>query len=248
MTATSLDRHSSSASVWFWHGRRSRPPGESTPSMHLRLQLLIRSRRGSHLATGSERSALHQAAGRCELLRSIGSGASLGLFALGLARYSSDTTQEDEFFDRLGSRDRAGLRRVKTTAGAIKLTARLLMETGRTAEAVQLLDPLIEAADTERSASQRAPIDREAAWLLSRAALQLDLHDRADELLALAGDFGTSEAALPEPAPFVGSRRCGTAIRGSAASNNTKAAMRRRCDSVRASNRFPFRRSPSPTR
>ncbi len=108
--------------------------------------LLIRSRRGVTLATGSRRSALHEAAGRCELLRSIGSGASLGLFALGLARYSSDTTQEDELFDRLGSRDRSGLRRVKTTAGAIKLTARLLMEIGRTPEAVQLLDPLI--ADT----------------------------------------------------------------------------------------------------
>ncbi len=160
------------------------------------------------LATGSERSALHEAAGRCELLRSIGSGASLGLFALGLARYSSDTIQEDEFFDRLGSRDRSGVRRVMTTAGAIKLTARLLMETGRTPEAVQLLDPLIEPAADEHSASQSAPIDREAAWLLSRAALQLDLHERADELLALAGDFGTTEAALPEPAPFVGSRRC----------------------------------------
>ena len=28
-------------------------------------------------------------------------------------------------------------------------------------------------------------------------------------MLALAGDFGTTQAALPEPAPFVGSRRCG---------------------------------------
>ena len=28
-------------------------------------------------------------------------------------------------------------------------------------------------------------------------------------MLALAGDFGTSGAALPEPAPFVGARRCG---------------------------------------
>ncbi len=56
--------------------------------------------------------------------------------------------------------------------------------------------------------AQSTPIDQ-AAWLLSRAAaFQLDLHDRADELLALAGEFGTTEAAPPEPAPFVGSRRC----------------------------------------
>ena len=131
------------------------------------------------LATGSERSALHEAAGRCELLRSIASGAALSLFALALARYSSDSTGQDEFFDRLASRDRSALRRVKTTAAAIKLTARLLMETGRTAEAVQLLDPLIADTGSARSASQSAPIDREAAWLLSRAALQLDMHDRA---------------------------------------------------------------------
>ena len=50
---------------------------------------------------------------------------------------------------------------------------------------------------------------QEAAWLLSRAALQADQHERADAMLALAGDFGTTEGAFPEPSPFVGSRRCG---------------------------------------
>ena len=93
---------------------------------------------------------------------------------------------------------------MKTTAGAIKLTARLLMETGRTKEAVELLETLMSEASNPGS----GPGDREAAWLLSRAALQLDQHERADQMLALAGDFGTTGGALPEPAPFVGSRRC----------------------------------------
>ena len=51
--------------------------------------------------------------------------------------------------------------------------------------------------------------DREAAWLLSRAALQLGADETADTMLALAGDFGKRSAARIEPSPFVGSRRCG---------------------------------------
>jgi hypothetical protein len=161
------------------------------------------------LATGSERSKLHEAASRAELLRLIGNGAPLGLFVLGLARYANDDEQEDEFLDRLNSRDHSRLRAVNSTAGAINLTARLLLETGRTAEAVAILDPLLGNAFNESSAPVAAPADREAAWLLSRAALQLEQHERADRMLALAGDFGKTQGALPEPAPFVGSRRCG---------------------------------------
>jgi tetratricopeptide (TPR) repeat protein len=161
------------------------------------------------LATGSERSALHEAASRSELLHLIGNGAPLGLFVLGIARYANDAGKEDEFLDRLNSRDRALLRSVKTTDGAIKLTARLLLEMGQTHDAVEILEPLIGNAAGENYAHGDAPADREAAWLLSRAALQLDQHDRADQMLALAGDFGTTGAALPEPAPFVGARRCG---------------------------------------
>jgi hypothetical protein len=161
------------------------------------------------LATGSERSTLHAAASRAELMRLITNGAPLGLFVLGLARFANDDKQEDEFLDRLNSRDHSLLRAVNTTAGAINLTARLLLETGRTAEAVEILDPLIGNAFKESSAPVAPPVDREAAWLLSRAALQLDQHERADRMLALAGDFGKSQGALPEPATFVGSRRCG---------------------------------------
>jgi hypothetical protein len=98
---------------------------------------------------------------------------------------------------------------VNTTDGAIKLIARLLLETGRTTEAEQLLGPLIGNGFEESSAPAPAHADPEAAWLLSRTALQLDQYERADRMLALAGDFGTTPAALPEPGPFVGSRRCG---------------------------------------
>ena len=111
--------------------------------------------------------------------------------------------------DRLNSRDHSLIRRVDTTAGAIKLMGRLLLETGRTTEAVELLDPLVGDTFKGSRASEPASIDAEAAWLLSRAALQLDQHENADWMRALAGDFGTSGAALPEPAPFVGARRCG---------------------------------------
>ena len=63
------------------------------------------------LATGSERATLHEAASRGELLRLIGNGAPLGLFVLGLARYANDAGQEDEFLDRLNSRDHSLLAR-----------------------------------------------------------------------------------------------------------------------------------------
>jgi Cytochrome c554 and c-prime len=162
-----------------------------------------------NLATGSDRAALHEAASRAELLRLIGNGPPLGLFVLGLARYANDVNQQAEFLDRLDSRDHSLIRAVDSTAAAIKLTARLLLETGRTAEAAQLLDPLVDHAFVLDSDVKPGSVDREAAWLLSRAALQLDQHERADRMLALAGDFGATPAALPEPAPFVGSRRCG---------------------------------------
>jgi tetratricopeptide (TPR) repeat protein len=161
------------------------------------------------LATGSERSVLHEAASQGELLRLIGNGAPLGVFVLGIARYANDVGREDELLDRLNRRDHSLLRLVKTANGAIKLTARLLLETGRTPEAVELLESLIGGVDDEGSGSGILPVDHEAAWLLSRAALQLDQHDRADRMLALAADFGTTAAAVPEPAPFVGSQRCG---------------------------------------
>ena len=127
---------------------------------------------------------------------------------LGIARYSGDLTSEDEFLDHVNSRDHALLRAIDTTAGAIKLTSRLLLETGRTSEAVQLLDPLAGNAFDRNESPGLASVDAEAAWLLSRAALQLDQHDRADRMLTLAGNFGVTQAAFPEPAPFVGARRC----------------------------------------
>jgi hypothetical protein len=49
--------------------------------------------------------------------------------------------------------------------------------------------------------------DREAAWLLSRAALQLGRDEAADAMLERAAGFGRAGSS-PEPAPFVGSREC----------------------------------------
>jgi hypothetical protein len=135
------------------------------------------------------------------LLRSIQGGQELGLFVLGVARYTSDAEHEREFLDRLAVLDRDRVRSVKTTADVTELLARLLLGTGRAAEAAELLEPLVASGSS-------TPPDREAAWLLSRAALQLDQTENADAMLALAGDYGRN-ASGPEPAPFVGSRRCG---------------------------------------
>ena len=47
------------------------------------------------LAAGSQRSSFHEAASRGELLRLIRNGPPLAVFVLGLARYATDTANED---------------------------------------------------------------------------------------------------------------------------------------------------------
>jgi hypothetical protein len=170
------------------------------------------------LAAGYERAALHEAAARFELLQSVPGGPQLGILVFGMARYATHPDQEDEFLDRLTVRDRAILRGVDTSAAAIRLVARLLMEAGRPREARELLEVLVASpgdglAAPSAARFRQAP-DREAAWLLSRVALQLEEHETADVMLALAGDFAKAAAASPEPAPFVGSKRCGECHRG----------------------------------
>jgi hypothetical protein len=157
------------------------------------------------LARGAERALLQQAAGSQELLCRVPGGPALGLLALGLARYAREDGETDEFLDRLRVRYGAALRAGKTCNDALKLTARLLLESGRPTEAGELLRPLVVAPES----SPIADPDREAAWLLSRAALQLDRYDEADLTLALAGDFRRGAVSQLEPAPFVGSKRCG---------------------------------------
>jgi Cytochrome c554 and c-prime len=161
------------------------------------------------LATGRERTALHEAASRSELLREVPNGPALAVLALCLARYSSNVEQEEDFLDRLKSHHRSRLRGVGSVDAALLLIARLLLETGRTTDAVDILDPLVANPVSERPVSRSGSVVKEAAWLLSRAALQSDQQDRADTMLAIAGDFGMTQGASPEPSPFTGSRRCG---------------------------------------
>ncbi|MFO0952056.1 MAG: hypothetical protein U0835_13100 [Isosphaeraceae bacterium] len=73
--------------------------------------------------------------------------------------------------------------------------ARALLRTGRAAEARDLL------GDSD-------PRDPEAAWLESRAALQLGERARAAEALGRSADYRDAHPTEPEPAPFVGSDRC----------------------------------------
>jgi hypothetical protein len=161
-------------------------------------------------ATGQERDRLYDAAGRVEFLSAIRGGPPLGLLALGLARFARDSDQLEEFLDRLGARDRAALRGVNSVMTATDLVARLLLETGRAPEAYDLLDSLVSSRGDHDGVAPGAAIeDCEAAWLFSRAALQLDRHETADRMLALAGDFGKRAGSSPEPSPYVGAKRCG---------------------------------------
>ena len=164
------------------------------------------------VARGQEQVVLHDAADGVEFLRGVSGGAPLGLLVFGLVRYAGDASQEQEFLDRIMVRDRILLRAVNTTAAATKYVARLLLETGRAAEARDLLKDLYARSDDRSQAplSQVGPNPHlETAWLLSRAALQLDLRELADSMLRLAGDFGKNATSSPEPSPFVGSKRCG---------------------------------------
>jgi Cytochrome c554 and c-prime len=160
-------------------------------------------------ANGSERVRLHEAARGVEFLRNIPKGPPLGLLALGLARFAPDTDHEEEFLARIGVRDRTVLRGVNSIVIATNLVAQLLLEAGRASEAYELLDSCISKGTTDSNVVDDLPTsEREAAWLLSRAALQLDRNKVADAMLVLAADFGKRTTLSPEPAPFVGSKQC----------------------------------------
>ena len=162
-------------------------------------------------ASGQERIKLSDAADQLGFLTAIRGGPPLGLLIAGIARYANMPGEDLEFLDRLEARDRAVLRCVDSTATATMLLARLLMETGRAGDAYDLLEPLVRNQPVTQGdlAVREATPQREPAWLLSRAALQLDRHETADKMLALALGFGKGGSASPEPATFVGSRRCG---------------------------------------
>ena len=162
-------------------------------------------------ATGQERFKIRDAADQVEVLRAIPGGPPLGLLVAGLARYANNPDEDEEFLDRLGSRDRAVLRGVSSITAATALIARLLMETGRASEAHDLLRSVVSDHPISRTdlVARPSTLDAESAWLLGRAALQLDRHETADVMFARAGDFGERGGSFPEPAPFVGSKRCG---------------------------------------
>ena len=107
-------------------------------------------------ATGQERDKFHEAARRVETLRVIPAGPPLGLLALGLARFAATADQEDEFLERLATRDRAALRRVDSSAAATALVARLLLERGSARQAYELLDSMMVHAVSHNERASRA--------------------------------------------------------------------------------------------
>lgn len=150
------------------------------------------------LSAGSEHAARREVVEEVEHLGSISDGPGLGLLVMALARFAPKPAQERAFLDRLSILDRTRLREVRGPSGAIKLAASLLMEVGRPGEAADLLGPFAEGTDP----------DREAARLLSRAALQLGRDELADTMLERAGG-PRRDGLQAESSPYVGSRRCG---------------------------------------
>ncbi len=114
----------------------------------------------------------------------------LGLEAMAPA----DPSAFDPALDGLLERDGASLARLDSIASARKRLARLDLQAGRPAAARKRLEPPDD--------------DPEASWLLSRAYLQEGSIDQAAAALAAAGDYGRDEPHRPEPAPYVGARRC----------------------------------------
>jgi Cytochrome c554 and c-prime len=167
-------------------------------------------------AQGPHRSQLREAARQVEFLGEISGGPTLGTLILGLACFATTEEQAVELLDHLIQRERGTLRAINSPAAAWKLVARLLLETGRATSARDLLEPLLLSdlrgsnSTLQASSLRSAQVsDPEVAWLLSRAALQLEEHDQADAMLELAHGFGRDDTHTPEPSPYVGARKCG---------------------------------------
>src|SRR5262249_44931504 len=86
---------------------------------------------------------------------------------------------------------------VPAPAVSRKDLARALLQAGRPAEARQQLEIVL-----------RAGTDDEASWLLSRAFLQEGARARALAAWEAPGSFRDYNPLAPEPAPYVGSKRC----------------------------------------
>ena len=82
-----------------------------------------------------------------------------------------------------------------------KLLARCLLSLGKSAEADDWLDPLLEGAGN-------SPLDMEAAWLASRSALQQKHFDRFKTELTRSGSYRASNPLVPEPGLYSGAAKC----------------------------------------
>jgi tetratricopeptide (TPR) repeat protein len=115
-----------------------------------------------------------------------------------IAFEQDDPATAAECLQRALSRDPSGSQRLDPHARYRKLLARALLRIGRAGDA--------------RSALEGIPMpgpDPEAAWLLSRAALQSGDSAEASAALKQGGEsYRSNHPVEPEPAPYVGSARC----------------------------------------
>ena len=132
-----------------------------------------------------------------EHLSAVPDGASLAALVLALIDLAKSDASDDPVLDRVMARDRSVLLALNSPAGSVRLLARVLLETGRPAEARRRLAPLL----------ARGP-DLEASWLESRACLQMGEAEAAESALAASGEFARDRSHEPEPALYVGARAC----------------------------------------
>ena len=130
-----------------------------------------------------------------EHLAAVPTGPVLGELVVALAAWSKDDSSDDPVFDRVMARDRATLHALGSTDAVRLMIARILLETDHLGDVLPLL------ARLERPSP-------EAAWLRSRAFLQMKKLDEASAALDEAGAFAQADPHLPEPARYVGAKAC----------------------------------------
>jgi tetratricopeptide (TPR) repeat protein len=108
-----------------------------------------------------------------------------------------DVPGASESFVRAIRRDPSELDQSREPKQLRKLIARTFLRAGLADQARPLLQTIMAGGP-----------DREAAWLLSRAYLQLGDNDSARAALAQAGSYRADNPLEPEPSPYLGEARC----------------------------------------
>jgi tetratricopeptide (TPR) repeat protein len=172
-------------SLKLWEQARSADPNHAE-TLHILTQVYLT---GDQLAkateTGRQLASCPGWEGRAEVL----------LGTILLAR--NDPAAAIDSWQRALAREAGGERGASIPTVPRKELARALLQAQRPDEALRQLQIVLSAKP-----------DPEGSWLLSRAHLQAGAHTEALAALESAGSFREDNPLAPEPAPYVGSKRC----------------------------------------